>query len=211
MEDKEAAAARLEALKALGVRIAIDDFGSGYAYRADLQKMPIDFLKVDRGSLDAGEDEDYRSWLLEAILVFGRDLSLTVIAKGVESQDQVDALQSMGCTMAQGFFLGEPVAADGRRRPVRRAGGRRGAGRSPRWATRPSPSRSSGPHRAQQQPREPDLVQDVVALALEPVRVEQRADPREHPLAVGVRQRRDPAEARHQRDQPRRGRARGAR
>ena len=113
MADKELASQRLEALKRLGVRIAIDDFGSGYAYRADLQKMPIDFLKVDRGSLDAGEDEDYRSWLLEAILVFGRDLSLTVIAKGVESQDQVDALQSMGCAMAQGFFLGEPVAADG--------------------------------------------------------------------------------------------------
>ena len=75
--------------------------------------MPIDFLKVDRASLDAGEDEDYRSWLLEAILVFGRDLSLTVIAKGVESQDQVDALQSMGATMAQGFFLGGPVPAEG--------------------------------------------------------------------------------------------------
>jgi diguanylate cyclase (GGDEF)-like protein len=113
MEDKEAAGERLKALKALGVRIAVDDFGSGYAYRADLQQMPIDFLKVDRGSLDAGEDEDYRSWLLEAILVFGRDLSLTVIAKGVESQDQVDALQSMGCTMAQGFFLGEPVTSEG--------------------------------------------------------------------------------------------------
>ena len=95
------------------MRIAIDDFGSGYAYRSDLQQMPIDFLKVDRGSLAASEDEDYRSWLLEAILVFGRDLSLTVIAKGVESQEQVDALQSMGCTMAQGFFLGEPVPAEG--------------------------------------------------------------------------------------------------
>ena len=112
MEDKEAAGERLKALKQLGVRIAVDDFGSGYAYRADLQQMPIDFLKVDRGSLDAGEDEDYRSWLLEAILVFGRDLSLTVIAKGVESQEQVDALQSMGCTMAQGFFLGEPVSGE---------------------------------------------------------------------------------------------------
>jgi len=113
MEDKESAAQRLQALKQLGVRVAVDDFGSGYAYRADLQKMPIDYLKVDRGSLDAGEDEDYRSWLLEAILVFGRDLSLTVIAKGVESQEQVDALQSMGATMAQGFFLGEPVPAEG--------------------------------------------------------------------------------------------------
>jgi diguanylate cyclase (GGDEF)-like protein len=113
MEDKAEAASRMEALKALGVRIAVDDFGSGYAYRADLQRMPIDFLKVDRGSLAASEDEDYRSWLLEAILVFGRDLSLTVIAKGVESQEQAAALQAMGCTMAQGFFLSEPVPAEG--------------------------------------------------------------------------------------------------
>jgi diguanylate cyclase (GGDEF)-like protein len=113
MEDKTEAARRLEGLKGLGVKIAIDDFGSGYAYRSDLQRMPIDFLKVDRGSLAASEDEDYRSWLLEAILVFGRDLSLTVIAKGVESQEQAAALQSMGCTLAQGFYLGEPVGSDG--------------------------------------------------------------------------------------------------
>jgi diguanylate cyclase (GGDEF)-like protein len=112
MEDRADATRRLEALKALGVKIAIDDFGSGYAYRSDLQQMPIDFLKVDRGSLAASEDEDYRSWLLEAILVFGRDLSLTVVAKGVESQEQAAALHAMGCTMAQGYFLGEPASVE---------------------------------------------------------------------------------------------------
>ena len=94
------------------MRIAIDDFGSGYAYRSDLQKMPIDFLKVDRSSLASTEDEDYRSWLLEAILVFGRDLSLTVIAKGVENQEQLTALKGMGCAMAQGFFVGEPATSE---------------------------------------------------------------------------------------------------
>ena len=47
--------------------------------------MPLDFLKVDRSSLAASDDEDYRSWLLEAILIVGRDLSLTVIAKGIET------------------------------------------------------------------------------------------------------------------------------
>jgi diguanylate cyclase (GGDEF)-like protein len=109
MLDKDAASRRLEELKSLGVKIAVDDFGSGYAYRSDLQSMPIDYLKVDRASLAASEDEDYRSWLLEAILVFGRDLSLTVIAKGVESQEQVAALQAMGCSMAQGYFMGEPT------------------------------------------------------------------------------------------------------
>ena len=96
----------------MGVKVAVDDFGGGYAYRADLQQMPIDFLKVDRASLAASEDEDYRSWLLEAILVFGRDLALTVIAKGVESQEQAEALRAMGCTMAQGYFLGEPAPGE---------------------------------------------------------------------------------------------------
>jgi EAL domain-containing protein (putative c-di-GMP-specific phosphodiesterase class I) len=112
MFDATAAAKRMNELKLLGVRIAIDDFGTGYAYRADLERMPIDFLKVDRSSLAAAEDEDYRSWLLEAILVFGRDLSLTVIAKGVETQEQAVSLQEMGCTMAQGHFLGEPAPSD---------------------------------------------------------------------------------------------------
>jgi diguanylate cyclase (GGDEF)-like protein len=113
MNDVNAAVERLEELKHLGVRIAIDDFGgSGYAYHSDLRRLPLDFLKVDRGSLAASEDEDYRTWLLEAILIVGRDLSLTVIAKGIESYEQMTALQSMGCTMAQGALMGKPVAAN---------------------------------------------------------------------------------------------------
>ena len=112
MLDATGAARRLAELRELGVRIAIDDFGSGYAYRADLQRMPIDFLKVDRSSLASSDDENYRSWLLEAILVFGRDLSLTVIAKGVESQEQLWALKEMGCALAQGYFMGQPAPAE---------------------------------------------------------------------------------------------------
>lgn len=112
MLDLEEAAARLQPIKQLGVRIAVDDFGSGYAYRSDLQRMPLDFLKVDRSSLAASDDEDYRSWLLEAILHFGRDLSLTVIAKGVETHEQMTALQAMGCTLAQGYFMGDPTPSN---------------------------------------------------------------------------------------------------
>jgi diguanylate cyclase (GGDEF)-like protein len=112
MRDPSAAVDRLAEIKQLGVRIAIDDFGSGYAYRSDLQRMPVDFLKVDRSSLAASDDEDYRSWLLEAILIFGRDLSLTVIAKGIETEEQMSMLQAMGCNLAQGFFLGEPMLAN---------------------------------------------------------------------------------------------------
>jgi len=113
MSDVSAAVSRLEEIKRLGVRVAIDDFGgSGYAHHSDLRRLPIDFLKVDRSSLAASDDEDYRSWLLEAILIVGRDLSLTVIAKGIETYEQMTTLQSMGCGMAQGLFMGKPTAVD---------------------------------------------------------------------------------------------------
>lgn len=108
MSDVAAATQRLQELKQLGVRLAIDDFGdSGYAYHSDLRKMPIDCLRVDRGALAASDDSDYRNWLFEAILMVGRELSLTVIAKGVESEQQLQELRAMGCTVAQGPFLGE--------------------------------------------------------------------------------------------------------
>lgn len=111
LRDIEGAAERLGEIRRLGVRIAIDDFGDGYAHHIDLKKLPLDFLTVDRSSLAASDDEDYRSWLLQAILVVGRDLSLTVIAKGVETEEQVAALQEMGYTMVQGAPLAEPMPA----------------------------------------------------------------------------------------------------
>jgi EAL domain-containing protein (putative c-di-GMP-specific phosphodiesterase class I) len=74
--------------------------------------MPLDFLKVDQGSLASAEDDEYRTWLLQAILIVGRDLSLPVVATGIESREQVGMLQAMGCPMAQGPFLAGPVPAD---------------------------------------------------------------------------------------------------
>ncbi len=112
--DLSAVARRLEEVDRLGVRIAIDDFGaSGYAYHRDLQRLPLDFLRVDRSSLAVSDDEQYRSWLLEAILLVGREYSLTVIAKEVETYPQMTALRAMGCPMVQGSFMGKPTAAEG--------------------------------------------------------------------------------------------------
>jgi EAL domain-containing protein (putative c-di-GMP-specific phosphodiesterase class I) len=109
MRDLAAAAERLQAIKRLGVRIAID---GGYAHHADLRQMPLDSLRMDRNSLGASEDEAYRSWLLEAILTVGHELSLTVIATGIETDEQLSALRTMGCTLAQGALLGKPTPAD---------------------------------------------------------------------------------------------------
>ena len=114
MRDLAAAAGRVRELKALGVRVAIDDFGgSGYAHHADLRQLGLDALRVDRSSLAASEDESYRTWLLEAIMLVGRDLELTVVATGIETHEQMATLQSIGCTMAQGALLGRPVPVDG--------------------------------------------------------------------------------------------------
>ena len=118
MRDVAATAGRLERIKELGVRVAIDDFGSAYAHHGDLRQMPLDFLKVDRSSLAASDDEDYRSWLLSAILSVGRERSLTVIAKGIDTHEQMDTVNAMGCTMAQGSFMGDPVSADAVRGPL---------------------------------------------------------------------------------------------
>lgn len=112
MHNVAEATERLEALKQLGVRIALDDFGGGYTSHADLRRLPLDFLKVDCASLASSETEEYRNWLLETILLASRDLSLMVIAKGIETPDQMHELQEKGCRMAQGMFLGAPVPAD---------------------------------------------------------------------------------------------------
>ena len=110
--DVDAAATRLSELKQLGVRVAIGEFGNGYAYRSDLQRLPLDFLKVDRSSVASSDDEDYRSWLLEAIVLFARDLSLSVIVAQVETAEQLAALRRIGCTMVQGPLVGDPVQLD---------------------------------------------------------------------------------------------------
>ncbi len=113
MRDVAEAAERLAEIKRLGVHLAIDDFGDGgYAYHSDLRKLPIDCLRVERSALAASDDPEYRNWLFEAILMVGRELSLAVVAKGVQSEEQLDELQAMGCTVAQGPFLGEAVAAE---------------------------------------------------------------------------------------------------
>jgi diguanylate cyclase (GGDEF)-like protein len=112
MRDVVAAGERLKDIKALGVRVAIDDFGTGYASLSQLQRMPVDILKIDSSFVAALADAGQGRELLEAILGVGQALSLTVVAEGVETQIQLLALEEMGCEQAQGYLLGRPCAAD---------------------------------------------------------------------------------------------------
>ncbi len=112
MRDISAACDHLTDIKALGVRVAIDDFGTGYASLSQLQRMPVDVLKIDRSFVAALTDGDHSGELLEAILGVGRALSLSVVAEGIEEQSQMMTLERMGCAMAQGFLLGRPDTAE---------------------------------------------------------------------------------------------------
>jgi diguanylate cyclase (GGDEF)-like protein len=109
MRNTQMARRQLEEIKALGVRIAIDDFGTGYASLSQLQRLPIDTLKIDRSFVAALKDGERGHQLLQAILNVGQTLSLDVIAEGVEEQGQLSTLETMGFKMCQGFLLAEPA------------------------------------------------------------------------------------------------------
>jgi EAL domain-containing protein (putative c-di-GMP-specific phosphodiesterase class I) len=98
-------------LRKLGVRIAIDDFGTGYSSLSYLQDLPIDMIKIDKSFVDRlGVDRDESS-MAKVIVQIGQTLQLEVVAEGVERQEQVESLQSLGCDSVQGFHLGRPMSA----------------------------------------------------------------------------------------------------
>jgi diguanylate cyclase (GGDEF)-like protein len=113
MANARAARAQLEQIKALGVRVAVDDFGTGYASLSSLQSLPVDILKIDRSFIAAlsgswSRELHKSSELLHAIMGVGQALSLSVVAEGIEDDDQLQALDAMGCEMGQGYLLGRP-------------------------------------------------------------------------------------------------------
>ena len=111
VQQPELALTRLEALKALGVRLAIDDFGTGYSSLSYLNKFPIDVLKIDKSFVDQVTDGGQPTALTSAIIALGDALSLRTVAEGVESAEQLAALRGMGCAAGQGFLFARPLDA----------------------------------------------------------------------------------------------------
>jgi diguanylate cyclase (GGDEF)-like protein len=102
----------LTGLKALGIRIAIDDFGSGYTSLATLQRFPIDTIKIDRSLIRDIAGTTVDTGLADAIIAMGKSLSLTVVAQGVETRDQAEFLRTHACDELQGFYFKRPLPAD---------------------------------------------------------------------------------------------------
>ncbi len=114
IRDPEAAAEVLTSLRGLGVRLAIDDFGTGYSSLAQLWKLPLDTLKIDRSfvaGLDGPDQADAEA-IIKGIVTMAHSIGLTVIAEGTENERQVAILRELGCDQAQGFHFGKPAPAD---------------------------------------------------------------------------------------------------
>jgi EAL domain-containing protein (putative c-di-GMP-specific phosphodiesterase class I) len=103
---------RLREISGLGVQLAIDDFGTGYSFLGSLHQHPIDRLKVDKLFIDSIAEGTRASALARAVVQLGQTLDLSVVAEGVETLDQADALRAMGCALAQGYLFSRPVEAD---------------------------------------------------------------------------------------------------
>ena len=111
MRDDATIMAQLFDLRTLGVRISLDDFGTGFSSLSYLQTYPIDCIKIDRSFVAKIGVEPRAAPIIRAIIVLGAELNMTTIAEGVETVEQAACLAALGCEMAQGYLYGKPMAA----------------------------------------------------------------------------------------------------
>ena len=105
MQRTETTFERFRELEALGVRLAIDDFGVGYSSLSYLHRFPIDILKIDRSFISQLVDSEKGSELARAVITLGESLGLDTVAEGIESEAQISALLALGCVAGQGFVF----------------------------------------------------------------------------------------------------------
>jgi diguanylate cyclase (GGDEF)-like protein/PAS domain S-box-containing protein len=132
IEDFERGLALLRRLKALGVCISMDDFGSGYSSLTYLQAFPFDKIKIDRAFVMNLGRTPQSAAIVRAVIGLGHGLHVSIVAEGVETQEQLSFLADEGCDVVQGYFIGKPAPivqyaalvgrAEGVQRPLRKIG-----------------------------------------------------------------------------------------
>ena len=130
IDDPQEAQTRLEALRALGVSIALDDFGTGFSSLNYLQKFPFERLKIDRAFVASLSASGNAGAIIQSIVTLGHALGMTVLAEGVENDEQRVLLRLAGCDEMQGFLFAKPRPADAIDKVLARAAERPAAGRA---------------------------------------------------------------------------------
>ncbi|MGI8734483.1 MAG: putative bifunctional diguanylate cyclase/phosphodiesterase [Pyrinomonadaceae bacterium] len=112
MKDPDEAIKKLNELKQMGVTISIDDFGTGHSSLSYLKRFPIDTLKIDQSFVREISTDPEVTAIVTAIITLAHALKLNVIAEGVETEEQLKFLRSLGCDEVQGFLFSKPISAD---------------------------------------------------------------------------------------------------
>ncbi len=102
----------LARLSSAGIGLSIDDFGTGYSSLAQLKRLPVDEIKIDKSFVLGMANNEDDAVIVQSTVELGRNLGLRVVAEGVEDQHTMDMLTDLGCDVAQGFFLSRPISAD---------------------------------------------------------------------------------------------------
>jgi diguanylate cyclase (GGDEF)-like protein/PAS domain S-box-containing protein len=112
MADPVVAAAALGHIRDLGVRVALDDFGSGYSSLSHLRRFPIDIVKIDKSFVVDVASEGMESAIARGIIELGKAMRIQTVAEGIEVDAQAEALRNLGCELGQGYFFARPLAAE---------------------------------------------------------------------------------------------------
>lgn len=112
MENSEKALAVISALKKLGISLSTDDFGTGYSSLSYLHRFPFNCIKIDRSFVSKMDSDQKSEAIVRTILLLGQNLHLEVIAEGIETEPQLEALRKLGCKTGQGYLFSKPVTAE---------------------------------------------------------------------------------------------------
>ena len=112
MEDLSQIMAQLENLRMADVRISLDDFGTGFSSLSLLRKLPVDELKIDKSFIDNLERDAWARELVGSIIAIGKTHGMSLLAEGVETQQQFEILHRGGCDAFQGYYFGRPMSID---------------------------------------------------------------------------------------------------
>jgi predicted signal transduction protein with EAL and GGDEF domain len=113
LADTEPTLATLHELREMGVRIAMDDFGSGYSSLRYLRSFPFDKIKIDRAFMQGSSDEGRSMSIINAMIALGRSLGISTTAESIETEEQLEAVRREGCEEVQGFLFSPPLPASG--------------------------------------------------------------------------------------------------
>jgi diguanylate cyclase (GGDEF)-like protein len=112
MENSARCLTTLQEMKSLGVQIAVDDFGMGYSSLGYLKRLPIDIIKIDRAFVSGLGVDSNDTAIVSAIAGIARALKVSIVAEGVETEEQLYALRRLGCQQAQGYHFARPMAPE---------------------------------------------------------------------------------------------------